>query len=630
MNEFINQVIKHYRITEEIALGGMGTVYKAVNQKLNRDVAIKVINPNLVSNPGLVNSFYKEAKIQAKMNHINIVTVFDFFEHKNNHYLVMEYLGGESLDKIIEKKGPFDIVTSLSIFKQMLSGLIHAHAKAVIHKDIKSSNFIITPIAVKITDFGISQIITDNSNNNSHMGTLDYMSPEQILGRQVDYRTDLYSMSIVFYEILTGKSPYGIEYGSEHEIRRAHLELDSVPLTSINKRIPKELSQIILKGLSKNPGTRYQSANDYMIAIDSFIEKNSNRKINTMEISQGAPSSEINLKSVNFTNYGDIKNTPFHKILVDIYNSKQTGFLYIDSNIKLQIYFQSGYIANVRGFIDDLTLGQLLIKTSTITEEDQRQAVNFSLETGLKIGEVLITMNKISSHELSSLLEHQIKEKLHRGFFLKNGKFAFKELDQVRLNIAYHIHPLQVIYDHVLNSRFSSLDTDLWERIINTTYRVNDNLENNLRDIKFSKSKEVRIIDNLKKTNKLIKPAADLHLKKEDRFKLLHFLIISDLIEEIDKAGSNMADTPIHKKDIKVKYEIKKVLSSGITMSYKEQLDIPANTGNSQRKQTAGHQTNGNKQPHPDIKQVVDEDDDKTVILTPEEKQNLINNSAES
>ena len=182
MNDLINQVIGHYKITEEIALGGMGSVYKATNQKLNRTVAIKVINPNLMSNPGLINRFYKEAKIQARMSHINIVTVYDFFEHQNNHFLVMEYLDGESVDKIIKEKGPFDIVTALSMFKQMLSGLSHAHSKGVIHKDIKTSNFILTPTVIKITDFGISQLITESSDDTSNMGTLDYMSPEQILG----------------------------------------------------------------------------------------------------------------------------------------------------------------------------------------------------------------------------------------------------------------------------------------------------------------------------------------------------------------------------------------------------------------------------------------------------------------
>lgn len=306
MNGLINQIIGHYKITEEIALGGMGSVYKATNQKLNRTVAIKVINPNLMSNPSLINRFYKEAKIQARMKHINIVTVYDFFEHQNNHFLVMEYLDGESVDKIIKEKGPFDIVTALSMFKQMLSGLSHAHSKGVIHKDIKTSNFLLTPTVIKITDFGISQLITESSDDTSNMGTLDYMSPEQILGNQIDYRTDIYSISIAFYEILTGRSPYGIEYSSEHEVKKAHLEIDPIPITTYNKNLPSQLDQIILKGLSKNPKTRHQTATDYLIAIDNFIEANKSKKIKTMELSEGKHTTAINLDSVNFTFKGEI------------------------------------------------------------------------------------------------------------------------------------------------------------------------------------------------------------------------------------------------------------------------------------------------------------------------------------
>lgn len=629
MNDLINQVIGHYKITEEIALGGMGSVYKATNQKLNRTVAIKVINPNLMSNPGLINRFYKEAKIQARMSHINIVTVYDFFEHQNNHFLVMEYLDGESVDKIIKEKGPFDIVTALSMFKQMLSGLNHAHSKGVIHKDIKTSNFILTPTVIKITDFGISQLITESSDDTSNMGTLDYMSPEQILGNQIDYRTDIYSISIAFYEILTGRSPYGIEYSSEHEIKKAHLEIDPIPITTYNKNLPSQLDQIILKGLSKNPKTRHQTATDYLIAIDNFIEANKSKKIKTMELSEGKHTTAVNLNSVNFTFKGKIQNTPFHKLLVDLFNKKQTGFLYIDSDIKLQIYFQNGYIANVSGVIEDLTLGEMLVRSTKITKQDQKQAVNFSLETGLKIGEVLITMNKISSHDLSSLLEDQIKDKLSRGFYLRKGNFAFKDLDQLRLSIAYNIHPLQIVYDHVITTKYSNLDEDLWNQKLNSSYMVCSDIEQKLKGIVFSNSKEVRIIDTIKNTNKLIDPTKDIPLEKESKFNLLHFLIISELIETVEskdttdpalqediqtKDNKNIKDQPSDKSK-KVKYKITRKLSSGKTMSYKEELDIPADITEQQKTL---------KKENTKINVDIEDDDDKTEILSSKENKELI------
>ncbi|NIP38762.1 MAG: protein kinase [Candidatus Dadabacteria bacterium] len=666
MNSLINEIIGHYKITEEIALGGMGTVYKAINQKLNRNVAIKVINPNLVSNPSLINSFYKEAKIQAKMSHINIVTVYDFFEHRNNYFLVMEYLDGETLDKIIEQEGPFDIASAISMMKQMLSGLSHAHSKGVIHRDIKTSNFMLTPTVIKITDFGISQLINEISDDTSNMGTLAYMSPEQILGNQIDYRTDIYSISITFYEIFTGRSPYGIEYASEHEIKKAHLKMEPVPITTINENFPSQLDQIILKGLSKDPKTRHQSATDYLIAIDKFLLDNRSTKIKTIEIAEGKNTSAVNLSSVNFTYNGEIQHTPFHKLLVDIFDRKETGFLFIDSDVKLQIYFQNGYIANLSGVIEDLTLGEMLVRSTTITREDQKQAVNFSLETGLKIGEVLITMNKISSHDLSTLLETQIKHKLHRAFLLRKGNFAFKTLDQLRLNIAYNIHPLQVIYDHIIATKYSDLDEDLWNKRFNSSYKVCSDIEQKLNGILFSNSKEVRIIDSLKKFDNVINPLKDISIDKESKFNLLHFLTISELIEVVDESEIPKADQKeepkVEQKAAKTKeskysdkirknnYEVKVKLSSGITMSYKEQVKLPdgikqlEDDGKQEDTEKSADNKPGPKtkeQPAkavPEKEEVAKEapvkaelekeeiDEDKTEIFSPDEKEELIRN----
>ena len=632
MSDLINKVIRHYKITDEIALGGMGKVYKATNQKLNRTVAIKVVNPNLISSPSIINRFYKEAKIQAKLSHINIVTVYDFFEHNNNHFLVMEYMGGESVDKIIKKNGPFDIVTSISMMKQMLAGISHAHSKGVIHKDIKTSNFILTPTVIKITDFGISQLITESSNETTRMGTLDYMSPEQLLDNKIDYRTDLYSLSITFYELLTGRSPYNIEYSSENEIKNAHLTVDPVPITSIIKNFPPQLNQMILKGLSKDPNTRFQSAADYLIAIDKFVENNKSRKINTIEISEGKHSTGINFKNVNFSFDGEIQDVPFHKLLVDIFNSKKTGFLFIDSEIKLQIYFQNGYIANVSGIIDDLTLGELLVRSSIITEEDQKQAINFSLETGLKIGEVLITMNKISSHDLSSILEVQIKDKLNRGFLLRKGKYAFKDLDELRLNIAYNIHPLQVIYNHVIAAKYKGLDEDLLNNKLNSDYIVCSDIEDKLRGVVFSQSKEVRIIDQLKNINKEINPVKDINIDKETKFNLLHFLTISGLIESAHLSESDNTDlnTNISKQKPnetkKVKYEIKRTLSNGKTLSYKEELDVPTKTQDDDTTTKDNKGILGLDKEYKDINKIPkeDDDDDKTVIFTPEQREEIV------
>jgi eukaryotic-like serine/threonine-protein kinase len=152
----IGKVIGNYKISQEIGHGGMGKVYKAIHLSLERIVAIKMIHPKLLSNNEMVARFYSEARIQAKLNHPNIVTVYDFFEFEDNHYIIMEFVEGDSVSNIINHQGAFDVDYGTKIILQILEGMSYAHKKNVIHKDIKTSNFILTSTNVQITDFGIA------------------------------------------------------------------------------------------------------------------------------------------------------------------------------------------------------------------------------------------------------------------------------------------------------------------------------------------------------------------------------------------------------------------------------------------------------------------------------------------
>ena len=183
MENLIEKQIGNYKIAEIIGQGGMGKVYKGLHVSLERTVALKMIHPKFLSNSEIVERFYKEAKIQARLNHPNIVAIYDIIEHDHNHYIVMEYIKGEVISKIIEHQGPFDQETALTIFKQILEGINYAHSKNVIHKDIKTSNFLITPTEVKIMDFGIAEIIGKSEIDTTAgvLGTPKYMSPELIL-----------------------------------------------------------------------------------------------------------------------------------------------------------------------------------------------------------------------------------------------------------------------------------------------------------------------------------------------------------------------------------------------------------------------------------------------------------------
>ena len=270
----IGKVIGNYKISQEIGHGGMGKVYKAIHLSLERVVAIKMIHPKLLSNNEMVARFYSEAKIQAKLNHPNIVTVYDFFEFEDNHYIIMEFVEGESVSKVINHQGAFDVDYGTQIFLQILEGMSYAHKKNVIHKDIKTSNFILTSSNVQITDFGIAQIIGDpglTSESGGVIGTPKYMAPEMILGKKIDHRADIYSLGISYFELITGRVPFTTTGKSDFEIRKAQVEAPPPSPTEINPRIPKEIENIILKALSKNTNDRFSSVDEF---IEAIVETN--------------------------------------------------------------------------------------------------------------------------------------------------------------------------------------------------------------------------------------------------------------------------------------------------------------------------------------------------------------------
>ena len=295
----IGEVLENYKIIEEIAQGGMGKVYKAIHVSLERIVAIKMIHPNLLSNEKIVKNFYTEAKIQASLNHPNIVTVYDFFQHDNKHYVVMEYVDGESISKILHHQGEFEINIAISIFRQILDGIKYAHSNNVIHKDIKTGNFLLTPNTVKITDFGIAQILDETSGKTKSdlvIGTPKYMSPEQIMGKVIDKRTDIYSLGIILYEFITGVVPFNTDgENSAFETRKAQLQSSPKKPSEINSKIPKELENIILRALSYNPDDRFQSVDEFINAIEKFSESKKKNKSKN----EDSPDKSKNNKSEN-------------------------------------------------------------------------------------------------------------------------------------------------------------------------------------------------------------------------------------------------------------------------------------------------------------------------------------------
>lgn len=250
-----------YEILEQIGSGGMSVVYKAKCHKLNRMVAVKVLKEEFCNDSNFVSKFKMEAQAAAGLSHPNIVSVYDVIDEGKIHYIVMELIEGITLKSYIAKKGKLEVKESIGISIQVAQGIAAAHEQHIIHRDIKPQNMIISRDGkVKVADFGIARAVSAQTLTSAAMGSVHYISPEQAKGGFSDERSDIYSLGITMYEMVTGRVPF--EGENTVSIALAHLEDAMVPPSVYNPEIPVSLERIILKCAEKKPERRYPSAND--------------------------------------------------------------------------------------------------------------------------------------------------------------------------------------------------------------------------------------------------------------------------------------------------------------------------------------------------------------------------------
>ena len=255
-----------YKLSKKLGQGGMGVVYLAEDTVLNRVVAYKVLPPSVKDNPQVLENFLQEARVAAAINHPNIVTIYDTGSEGVEPYIVMEFVDGISLKELLEKKPSVPIADLVGISKQICQGLEYAHNKNVIHRDIKPANIMLNKDnMVKIMDFGLAKILSSTEAEGTGVkGTPLYMSPEQIQGKRVDHRTDLYSLGCTLYRLATGRPPF-----IEGDVYYHHLNTPPAPPRSLNPKIPETLDRIILKCLAKDPDQRYQRARDILADLEA-------------------------------------------------------------------------------------------------------------------------------------------------------------------------------------------------------------------------------------------------------------------------------------------------------------------------------------------------------------------------
>ena len=273
-----NMLADRYMIVRSLGEGGMADVYLAMDTILNREVAIKILRGELSSDPVTLLRFTREANAASKLNHPNVVQVYDVGEVDNRHYIVMEYVRGRTLKQLIQIRGALHKEEAVGIMKQLVSAIAHAHSKDIIHRDIKPQNILVKDDGtVKIADFGIALAhnAVQLTQNDSVLGSAHYLAPETTRGEPATNQTDIYSLGIVFYELLTGSVPFTGD--NPVSIAMKHLSEEVPSVREFNPSLPQSIENIIIKATAKNRANRYKSAEEMLEDLNHCLdEENAN------------------------------------------------------------------------------------------------------------------------------------------------------------------------------------------------------------------------------------------------------------------------------------------------------------------------------------------------------------------
>src|SRR3984957_5395 len=292
----IGKVLGHYRVFEKIGFGGMGEVYRASDERLGRDVALKILKPSLAQDQDRLRRFEQEARAAAVLNHPNIVAIYDIGIHDGGPYIVSELLVGQTLrERLLD--GPLSRNQAIDYARQIVQGLMAAHEKRIVHRDLKPENLFITKDdRVKILDFGIAKLLTSEFGSQpgkagpiealttqtkigSVLGTISYMSPEQLRGKPVDHRSDIFSFGAIFYEMLTARRAFAGD--SQVDTMSAILKEDPPEMVREGQKIPHAIEQVVRHCLEKDPDNRFQSARDLAFALSTLSSSTTGKQISS-------------------------------------------------------------------------------------------------------------------------------------------------------------------------------------------------------------------------------------------------------------------------------------------------------------------------------------------------------------
>lgn len=375
------KINNRYEIIKKIASGGMADVFLATDTRTNKEVAVKVLHESYSRNKSFVARFKREAQILTNLNSPNIVKIYDWGELDNLYYIIMEYVSGKTLKNIIETRGNIDPETTIKYAIQVCNALQIAHSKGLIHRDIKPQNILITSDGIlKITDFGIAKFTSEDATKTiSILGTAHYISPEHLEGKVLDARSDIYSLGIVLFEMLTADLPF--RGGTSMDIGLRHLSEKPQNPSSIIRGIPEKLDKIVLKCLEKKPENRYRNIDILKSDLEHFLTGDS-LSFDLLE--------ESGKQKLNMFSRMTIKNLPASDINIKEKYYSRLQRLFISMLAVLCIFIISSLIflvlyININSDLNDLKYKSSLIKVPDIKNTDYYSAVKILADYNLKI-----------------------------------------------------------------------------------------------------------------------------------------------------------------------------------------------------------------------------------------------------
>ena len=458
----LNKKIGSFILTEEIGKGGMSKIYKAVHENIaNKVVAIKILNPTLSVDANIKERFKNEANIMAGLNHQNITLVNDFIEQDGVLAIILELLEGESLSKYIRKKGALSKQDGERIFSQILNAFSYAHKKGVIHRDVKPSNIFIEKNGnVKILDFGIAKIISDDgnlTNTGTQMGTPVYMSPEQVQdSKNLDSRSDIYSLGVVLFYIFNGKPPYDTSTNSNFTIFNKIVE---EPLPKIKNK--RNLNQIIVKATLKDPSTRYQTCDDFLHSIQNidedndYIKNNDSNKLENKSNTDSDQNKTLVMPVNNKDNNNTVPTKPEKRKLKKKYLVPGVSILMLIAFVCLFLIIKKcGGNNNNSNNIDttNVILDKIDIKEQILTLQDGNKAV-VRVEKGKYFNNEFVLVFYVDWYDKDN---NKLQNKDYRIFIAREqitisqpDKFSYKTFDNGKLDYIYFNHDISIVFKYI-------------------------------------------------------------------------------------------------------------------------------------------------------------------------------------